>query len=101
MITEKELHEAIAECNGVRNPNASTCMKLASYYTILDHIEEKPAYSYSPPPDTVSIDSSSEFARLIDGRPQGEIWPVIDELMDTVQILNPRLYAGVLRRLAT
>ena len=41
MIKEEDLQEAIAECQGVRNPNANTCLKLASYYTILDHTKEE------------------------------------------------------------
>jgi hypothetical protein len=38
MITEKDLKEAIAECEGERNPNANTCIKLAAFYTILDNM---------------------------------------------------------------
>ena len=34
MITLHDLEEAIAECQGERNPNANTCIKLAAYYTI-------------------------------------------------------------------
>ena len=36
MITEQDLLEAIAECQGQRNPNANTCIKLAAYYIILE-----------------------------------------------------------------
>ena len=38
MITEKDLQEAIAECEGQRNPNANTCVKLAAFYIIKDHL---------------------------------------------------------------
>lgn len=34
MITEQDLQAAIAECQGERNPNANTCIKLAAFYTI-------------------------------------------------------------------
>ena len=34
MITEMDLQEAIAECQGKRNPNADTCIKLAAFYII-------------------------------------------------------------------
>ena len=34
MITLHDLDEAIAECQGERNPNANTCIKLAAFYTI-------------------------------------------------------------------
>lgn len=36
---------------------------------------------------------------MIDGRDAAEIWPIIDELMSTVQALMPRLYDGVMREL--
>ena len=31
MITEHDLKEAIAECEGNRNPDARTCIKLAAH----------------------------------------------------------------------
>lgn len=105
MIKEEDLQEAIAECQGVRNPNANTCLKLASYYTILDHTKEKeeePAvYSYAPAPDR-NVDfsfSNSEFARMVDGRPAEDMWRLMDELMSTLQVINPRLYNGVMRKI--
>ena len=103
MIKEEDLQEAIAECQGVRNPNANTCVKLASYYTILDHTrEEEPVagYSYAPAPDNVDFSfSNSEFARMVDGRPAEDMWKLMDELMSTLQVINPRLYNGVMRKI--
>ena len=98
MIKKDDLLEAIAECNGVPNPNANTCMKLSAYYTILDHMEGKQEhYSYSPPPEIVTHDSGTEFSKAIAGRSTDEVMAVFDELMDTLQVIQPRLYAGVLR----
>ena len=104
MITEQDLQAAIAECQGQRNPNASTCIKLAAYLTIQEHLygeQELPRYSYASEPLKEEIDyfSDSEFGKIVNGRHTDEIMPVIDELMETVKILNPRLYAGVLRKL--
>ena len=103
MITEQDLQEAIAECQGVRNPNASTCMKLASYLTILDHTkkaEEPPVYSYASAPSTVDMGfSESEFAQMVDGKPAENMWRLMDELMGTLQVVNPRLYDSVMRRI--
>lgn len=107
MITQYDLDSAIAECQGKRNPDANTCIKLAAFYTIRREMygedkdaEPLPAYSYSPAP-SVGIDfpGDSEFARAINGRDQEEIWPVIDELMDTINVLQPRLYDAVMRKL--
>lgn len=76
---------------------------LAAFYTIKNEMfgEEKQAgYSYAEAPGTViEINSSSRFARLVNGRQQDEIMPVIDELIETVQIIQPRLYDVFMEKL--
>lgn len=111
MIREQDLLEAIAECQGQKNPNANTCIKLAAYYTILDHIREPeqekemrdvpPAsftggYSFE---NRVGYDSGSEFSQMILDADPVEVWSIMDELMSTIKILHPRLYDGVMRKL--
>lgn len=106
MITEKDLIEAIAECQGVKNPNANTCIKLAAYYTIkqnlypdkvVDEVQYTPTYSYVS--GAIDYDSDTDFARAVYGKTVEEVMPVIDELMSTVQVLNKPLYNAVLRKL--
>ena len=103
MITDKELHEAIAECQGIRNPNANTCMKLASYYTILDHINKKeqvnPGYSFASAPTFETYSSESEFGTIVKDIDYIECMTVIDEMMETMRIMVPRLYDAVMRKL--
>ena len=107
MITSQDLDSAIAECKGKRNPDASTCIKLAAYYTIRRELygEEKdavpPAYSYAPAPiqNTVELPGESEFARTVDGMDQRDVLPVIDELMSTLKIVQPKLYNAVMNKL--
>ena len=103
MITERDLQEAIAECQGQKNPTASTCIKLAAFYTIKRELygEEKEAerYAFAPAPSTIQIDGESDFARTIDGRDQAKVWPVLDEMMDTIQLIHPRLYSAVMQQL--
>lgn len=111
MITEQDLVEAIAECQGQRNPNANTCIKLAAYYTILNNIKEKPSaqeeskeverlpvYSYSAG-NVIEYEGESQFAKAINGKTTEEIIPLIDELMQTLQVVNPPLYKSVMRRI--
>lgn len=109
MITEQDLVEAIAECQGERKPNANTCIKLAAFYTIknelfgkaeqLQRTEMSPAnYSFSAGP-TIDYSSDTEFSQAITGKDPATVWPVMDELMSTVQALMPRLYDGVMQRL--
>ena len=105
MIREEELLDAIAECQGQRNPNASTCIKLASYYTILDHIKEAMSlpevsqYSFASGPEVV-YNSDTEFGQMVQRMDVNDVLAVMDELMTTLKVLNPRLYSGVMRKLA-
>lgn len=106
MITEQDLRAAIAECQGARSPNANTCIKLAAYYTILKNMtEDAPeepvsalpaAYSYSAG-DVVY--SQSEFSEIVERKGIDRAFPIIDELMDALMVLNPSLYKSVLRKI--
>lgn len=108
MITEKDLQEAIAECKGKRNPDSSTCIKLAAFLTIKDYLypqyeEPYPQYSYAAEPEpvetTVNYNSDTEFFQLANGMEYDKVWKIIAELMETLQVINPRLYAGVIKKL--
>ena len=112
MITEQDLVQAIAECQGERNPNANTCIKLAAFYTIRDAMfgkpeqsaEPAPAYSFAAAPaepveNLIDYYSDTDFSRVIDGRNPDDVWPVMDELMGNLQIIEPRLYDAVMRKL--
>ena len=107
MITRQDLNAAIAECIGERDPNANTCIKLAAFYTIRQNLfpdeQDEPVLTYSyaaePEPQTVHINSDSEFAQAAEGLPQEQVWALMDELMATVSVLQPRVYAAVLRKL--
>lgn len=116
MITEKDLQEAIAECQGQRNPNANTCIKLAAYYTIRRELYGDPeqptdvaenattrAYSYAAPTEQVEtiIDyqSDTEFSAVIDGRRADDVWPVMEELMEVLRRTSKPLYKATLRKI--
>lgn len=106
MITRRDLEEAIAECQGRRNPDANTCIKLAAFYTIRDHLfpEQKeitgevPSYSYSGP-DVIQYDGESEFAQTINGLETDQALQIIEEAMQAVSVLQPRLYESIIRKL--
>ena len=112
MITEQDLQEAIAECEGQRNPNANTCIKLAAFYTIKNQLygsapEPEPLrYSLAPDPTTrisagaVRYHGDSDFAKAIYGRNPDDMWAIMDELMTALQVVNPRLYDSVMRKIA-
>ena len=105
MITEFDLQEAIAECEGERNPTSHTCIKLAAFLTLQHYMygkkeeeEEVPAYSRAigPVVRPVEIEGDSEFANAVRGRDPSEIMPVVEELMEALEVLNPRLYRNAI-----
>ena len=110
MITERDLQEAIAECQGQRNPNANTCIKLAAFLTIQKELFGNPEplgnsdrFSYSGPVETIvrTIDypGDTDFSRAVDGKDPAKVLPVLDEIMEAVMVFNKPLYDAAIRKL--
>ena len=113
MITEQGLLAAIAECQGERNPNANTAVKLAAFLTIKQAMygdqqppqaESKvqvPAYSYAPSAEreTIGDYGKSDFLQAVNGKDPGDVWPIMDELMDTLKMINERVYNSIMRKI--
>lgn len=116
MIYEKDLDESIARYQGDVNPSIETCRKLAACLIVKKELFGKPeqlptpevspavGYSYADAPaepveTAIDYYSDTDFSRAIDGRPSADIWPIMDELMSTLQVLQPRIYDSVMRRL--
>lgn len=110
MITEKDLQEAIAECEGQRNPTSSTCIKLAAFYTIRQymfpdisgqpHEQSVRAEQPAKPANYVDYDSGSEFSMLVKGMNFQDFMEIMDDLMDTLTVINPKLYNGIMQKLS-
>lgn len=90
MITEKELLEAIAECES-EPPSYTSLKKLASLYIVLDHLH---AEKIAAPKTTAKNDS--EFMRTISGKNIEAVLGIMDELMETLSVLYPKAYESVL-----
>lgn len=83
--------------------------KLATLYTIKNQMsraeakqqEPRQAYSLAAAPESTSTDryGDSEFLREIEGRDQESVFAIIDDLIDTLRVTNPRVYNGVLRKI--
>lgn len=110
MIDRKELDARIAEIRYSRDQSPDECIYLASLFTIRDHLfpekgEEK-AYSLasapmpvSAPAFTVTVSGDSEFLRAVSGKNGEEAWSVIDGLMDTLHVVNPKVYDSIMRKI--
>lgn len=101
MITTQDLKAAIAECEGERNPNANTCMKLAAYYQLLDRKSADPIpeqYSYENRTPEIPY-SNSEFSQIVEQVGIDKAFSVIDELMELLYVENRPLYESVMRKI--
>lgn len=82
--------------------------KLATLYTIRAEMTKPetvervarvtPERSYSN--DTVGEYGDSDFLRTIAGKPQGAVWLIVDELADSLRVMQPRTYAAVMRKIS-
>ena len=107
MITEKEISQAIKEC--LREPvTGNKRSVLADLIIIQDYLfgapmqaqevpQPMPMQSYSAPPmeqveKYIETTGDSEFLKAVDGRKADKIWKLIDELVEAVKILHPRMY---------
>lgn len=108
MVTRQELDDAIREYEGAAASYA-VCQKLAVLYTVRDYLygggrqvshDAGPDERRTADADVIGDYGDSEFLRLVCGRDAAAVWAVLDELMeDTIRVINPRLYDGVMRRL--
>lgn len=105
MITLNDLNEAIKECEGQRNPNANTALKLAAFYTIRNQLypsQEDPipqGYSYAAPQQittTIEYDSGTEFGDAVNGKETAPVMEIIDELMTVLRSAQPRLHRRII-----
>lgn len=110
MLNIKEIEWAISQLEQEES-SFQAYQKLASLYTIRDklmgegstmdkqrHIE---GYSRAAQSSDLMIGDygSSEFLKTINGKEASSVWSVINELMETLQVVNPRVYNSVLRKL--
>lgn len=103
MFTKAELMDAINEIAEGRH-SIQNCEKLAAIYTVLDHLYPDQELRYYSDNGTkaetiVSYYGKSEFLNAISGKDAEEMWLLMDELMNTLSIINPRLYNGVMRKI--
>ncbi len=100
MFTKRELCDAIKECE---NAPASfqNCEKLAVFYSLYDRLfAEKPNEGEQKnTKNEVQTTANSEFLRTVAGKDWTSLLVILDELMDTIKILQPRLYDAVMQKL--
>ena len=102
MITERELLQAIDECQ--QEPITSSKRgTLADLYIIYDHLFGEPinaSYSYDNKIEKqIYTNGDTEFLEAVNGKDTEKVMAVLDELMEATKTLHPRMYDGVLQRI--
>lgn len=112
MLDKAEIRAAIAKLE-FDESSYSNYAKLASLYVIRDKMQEEERddgnrfvgyYSGAPAPviaepATVGEYGDSEFLLAVAGKDPEKAWAVVDELMDTLSLVNRRVYDSVLRKI--
>ena len=100
MINLDEINGEIAKLE-IQPATYVTMEKLAWLYIVRDHITLSTAKRSvsADNRDTVPEAGTSDFLMACAGKPVAEVMLVMDELMDTLKTLHPRLYDAVLAKL--
>ena len=105
MFTEAELIDAIDQLESGKH-SIQNCERLAAIYTVLDHLYANPVitgYSKDNKVDEMEkvIDDygKSEFLQAIAGKPAKEVWHLVNELVEAISVLNPRLLSNFFDKL--
>ena len=110
MLERRELDEWIAEIKNKRDQTVGEIRDLAAFIIARDDLgKEEAVGSYgaeAPGPTTAAIVETivgdygdSEFLQLIAGKNSDHVWAVLNEAMETLKVMQPRFYAGILRRI--
>lgn len=104
MVNEQELKLWISRLE-TEESSWPNYQKLAALYIIQNQHKPETAtasapIAYSFAPASVAVEyGDSDFLRAVSGKDQAEAWAVMDELMDTLQIVNAKVYNGVMRKI--
>ena len=103
MITEKELIQAIEQCEA-EPITPSKIAKLADFYIIYDHLFGEPFdYGYSKkttPESVIETSGNTEFLNAVNGKPTQKVLDILNELMEATKALHPRMYDSVLQKIS-
>lgn len=112
MLDKAEIRAAIAKLE-FDESSYSNYAKLASLYVIRDKMQEEEwgdggryvgYYSGAPAPvtaepATVGEYGDSEFLLAVAGKDPAKAWAVVDELMDTLAMVNSKVYNSVMQKI--
>ena len=103
MVSEAELLEGIADCF-TGEPTPDKMIKMASYFIVKDHLYQEEikhtSRSSKEQAETIYTSGNSDFLRMVNGKDTSRIMEIMDELMETMKVIQPRIYDSVMRRVS-
>ena len=91
MITERELIEAIRECEE-EPPSFASIKKLANLYIVYNQL-----YGKAEP---IKTEKSGEFWNAVNGKDAEKVLVIMAELMETLEVLYPKVYNNIIKKLS-
>lgn len=104
MFTKVELEDAVNELLDGKH-SIQNCEKLAAVYIVLDHLYGEQlitdiGYSNDNRIESeIGLYGTSKFLKAIAGKSSKETWLLINELIDALMVLNPRLISSFFEKL--
>ena len=95
-----DLEEIEREIDKLEHREASyrLCERLSWLYSVRDHLQAK----IYPPEGKTALKSSlsgSEFLDAANGKPYEDVMRIIDEHLETIKLLYPKTFEGVVHRI--
>lgn len=100
MISERELQQAIDNC--MAEPMSYAKLeKLAVLFAVNDHLFADPPRMAreTTEENKITYDSGTEFSRAILGKNAKKVFAIVDDAMDAVKTLHPKMYDMVLDKI--
>jgi hypothetical protein len=105
VLDEREVNAWIARLEA-EDSSWSVYERLAILYTIRGRNDQRDT-SPSPvmysaaavPADKVAQYGDTDFLQAVSGKSPDKLWPIMDELMDSLAITNRRIYDNVMRKI--
>lgn len=101
MFSKSELLDAIDELE-MSPATYQNAEKLATFYVLYEHlyVKKEPVSRVESVNEVIIGDyGDSEFLQTVMGMKSENVWMIIDELMDAVKTLQPRLYQATIAKL--
>lgn len=101
MFSKSELLDAIDELE-MSPATYQNAEKLATFYVLYEHlyVKKEPVSRVESVDEVIIGDyGDSEFLQTVIGMKSENVWMIIDELMDAVKTLQPRLYQATIAKL--